>query len=131
MSIWQDMINPALTYIGENVLPKLTESIENLWNNILAPLGSFLADVLEPIIQIASDVLFMLWDNVFSPIVNFLWDAFKPVFEDVFGSIGDMIDGLSKTFGGIIDFITGVFTLDWEMARYKRYFYRNSEYYRF
>ncbi len=160
-SIWQDMINPALSYIGETVLPLLAESFKNLWNNVLVPLGNFLSSVLQPVIQIISDVLKMLWenvvvpladtignvlskafeglcdifnntvvpivntvievlqflwDNVLSPIVNFLWDNLQPAFEGVFNFIGDIIDNFSQIFGGLIDFIVGVFTGDWEKA---------------
>ena len=160
VSIWQDMINPVLTYIGQTVLPKVTEAFENLWNKVLVPLGSFLGDVLEPVIRVVSDVLSMLWknvvvpladaignvlgkafeglcdifnfvidaiqplidvfqylwDNVLSPIVNFLWDTFKPIFEDVFGAIGEIINNLGDVFGGLIDFIVGIFTMDWQRA---------------
>ena len=161
VSIWQDMINPALTYVGETVLPKVTSVFQNLWNNALVPLVNFLASVLAPVIQIVSDVLTILWQNVvvplanavmnilgkqfealcdifngfvvpivndvikvfqflwdkvLSPIVDFLWDYFQPVFEDVFKAIGDLIDGLSQAFGGLIDFVAGIFSRDWERA---------------
>lgn len=160
-SIWQDMINPVLTYIGEKVLPKVTEAFENLWNNVLVPLGSFLADVLEPVIQVVSDVLQLLWenvvvpladavgnvlskafeglcdifndtvvpivntiievfqflwDNVLSPIADYLIETLQPVFENVFKAIGGVIEGLGTALGGLIDFIAGVFTGDWERA---------------
>lgn len=160
-SIWQDMINPALTYIGETVLPKVTKAFENLWNKVLVPLGSFLADVLEPVIQVVADVLSILWknrvvplanaignvfskafeglcsvlnnlvipvinaiinvfqflwNNVLSPIVNFIKNVFEPVFESKFEGIKGKIDGLSKAFGGLIDFVTGVFSGEWSRA---------------
>lgn len=160
-SIWMDMINPALQYIGETVLPKVTEAFENLWNNVLVPLGSFLMDVLEPIIQVISEKFSMiwqnvivpladtiknvlakafegmcdifnnvvipivhtvievfqfLWDNVLSPIVSFLWDNLKPVFENVFHTIGNIITNIGDIFGGLIDFITGIFCGDWKKA---------------
>ena len=160
-SVWQDMINPALTYIGETVLPKVTETFENLWNKVLVPLGSFLADVLEPVIQVVADVLSILWknrvlpvanvignvlskafeglcsvlnnlvipvvnaiinvfqflwNNVLSPIVNFIKNVFEPVFESKFEGIKGKIDGLSKAFGGLIDFVTGVFSGEWSRA---------------
>ena len=160
-SIWMDMINPALQYIGETVLPKVTEAFENLWNNMLVPLGSFLMDVLEPIIQVVSEKFSMiwqnvivpladtiknvlskafegmcdifnnvvipivhtvievfqfLWDNVLSPIVSFLWDNLKPVFENVFKTVGNIITNIGDIFGGLIDFITGIFCGDWKKA---------------
>lgn len=161
VSIWQDFINPALTYLGETILPKLTSVFENLWNEILVPIAYFVGNILEPIIKILSDTLTILWenivvplgnaignvlgkafeglvdicnetvipivegvikvfsflwDNVLSPIVDWLWNNLKPTFEIVFKAIGGIIDGLSKSLGGVIDFITGVFTLDWEKA---------------
>lgn len=160
VSIWQDMINPALKYIGETVLPKVTEAFENLWNKVLVPLGSFLSDILEPVIKVVSDVLSVLWqkvvvplanaignvlgkafeglmdifnsvvdkiqpvikimqflwNNVLTPIANYLWDKFKPTFENVFDVIGKIVEGLGKALGGLIDFIVGVFTGNWEKA---------------
>lgn len=158
---WNNIITPALQFLGDTVLPKVTETFENLWNNVLVPLGSFLGDVLEPVIKIVSDVLTSLWQNVvvplanaignvlgkafngiceifnktvipivnsvikvfqflwknvFSPIISFLNTTLKPVFSSVFKSIGKIVDDLSKTFGGLIDFITGVFTGNWSKA---------------
>lgn len=158
---WNNIITPALQFLGDTVLPKVTETFENLWNNVLVPLGSFLGDVLEPVIKIVSDVLTSLWQNVvvplanaignvlgkafngiceifnktvipivnsvikvfqflwknvFSPIISFLNTTLKPVFSSVFKSIGKIVDDLSKTFGGLIDFVTGVFTGNWKKA---------------
>lgn len=160
-SIWMDIINPALTYIGETVLPVLNEAFKGLWNKVLAPLGSFIGSVLKPAFQILADVLTMLWknivlpladafgtllkgafeicmdvlnnivipivgavidvmswlwNNVLSPIVDFLWDVFAPVFEEVFKSIGGIIDGLKQCFQGLIKFVDGVFSGDWKKA---------------
>lgn len=161
VSIWQDMINPALTYLGETVLPILTETLSNLWNNVFVPLGEFISSVFTPIVELLSAGLTVLWENVvvplanavgnilgksfegladifnktvipianeiisvfqflwknvLEPIVSFLVETMGPQFKTVFKSIGGIIDGLSKTFGGLIDFIVGVFTLDWEKA---------------
>lgn len=46
-SIWKDMINPALTYIGETVLPKLAEVFKNLWKNVVVPLAEAIGMCLE------------------------------------------------------------------------------------
>lgn len=161
VSIWQDMLNPALTYLGETVLPILTETLSNLWNNVFVPLGEFIGSVLTPIIEwlsagltvlwenvvvplanalgnilgkafegifailnktiipvvnVVIDVFQFLWNNVLKPIVSFVVSIFGPAFESAFEMIGGIIDGLSKAFGGLIDFITGVFTGDWEKA---------------
>ena len=161
VSVWQDMVNPALSYIGENVLPVLARTFENLWSKILAPFAAFLGSVLEPAIKIVSDIFVVLWKNVavpmasfigttfskaftglsdifnkimvptinavisvfqfllkkvFSPIVTFLWEVFKPAFSSVLNSIKKMINGLSETLGGLIDFVTGTFSGNWKKA---------------
>lgn len=67
-SIWEDMLNPALKYVGEEVLPKLQSAFENLWNGVLVPFGTFLGNILKPAIQIVSDILTVLWKNVVVPL---------------------------------------------------------------
>ena len=160
-SVWQDMINPALQYVGDTAIPKVSETFENLWNDVLAPFGEFLGSVLGPAIDIISQaltilwndvivpladfvgtvltksfellvtvfneaviprinevirVLQFLWNNVFAPIVNYLVSVLGPVFEQVFIKIGELISDLETAFSGLIDFITGTFTGDWEKA---------------
>ena len=161
VSIWQDMLNPSLTYLGENVLPILTETLSNLWNNTLVPLGEFIGNVLNPTVNILSDGLEMLWESIVVPLANaignvlgksfeglarifndvvipgvdavitilsFAWDnileplalhlseKFGPVLNDVFSVAGDVIEGFGTTLGGLIDFVTGAFAGDWEVA---------------
>lgn len=80
-SVWQDMINPALEYLGETVIPEVTEALGNLWNNVLVPFGEFLADVFTPVVEIVSEILFVLWDNVVVPLAAFIGGAFAKGFE--------------------------------------------------
>ena len=94
-SIWQDMINPALTYIGENVLPKVAEAFENLWNNVLVPLGNLLGDILAPVIKIVSDGLSVLWKNVVVPLADAIGSILAPAFDaviDIFGWLTEKIE---------------------------------------
>ncbi|MBQ8519243.1 MAG: hypothetical protein IJ455_06560 [Agathobacter sp.] len=159
VSIWQDMLNPALEYLGTTVLPILTETLANLWNNVCVPFGEFIGSIFSPIIAVLSSGLTVLWENIIVPLANalgnilgkafegfceilngfifpildalifalqFLWDmvllpiakglvdVFGPAFEMAFESVGGIIDGLSKAFGGLIDFIAGSFSKDWE-----------------
>lgn len=160
-SCWNDFIIPALKWLAEDVLPMVIDTFKNLWNNVLKPLAEFIGNVLNPVIEIISelltllwqnvvvplaqaigellakafegvcdvlnntvipvingviDVLNWLWQNVLSPIISFLWDTFQPAFEQVFNGIKDIIDGIKQTFGGLIEFISGVFSGDWSKA---------------
>ena len=158
---WQNILQPALEYIGGTVIPKLTSTFEKLWNKILVPLGTFIGSVLEPVVKILTEALSILWTNVgipladflggvfsstfegvtdlindrvipivervitvaqflwtnvLAPIVDFLWKNLKPAFENVCTRIGKIFGGLKDIFSGVIDFVTGIFTLNWEKA---------------
>lgn len=100
ISLWQDMINPALTYLGETIIPKVTEVFENLWSNILVPFGTFLGDILEPVIEIVSDALSWLWKDIGVPLAEFIGKTLGAAFEglcDIFN------DGVVPVVDAVID----------------------------
>jgi len=49
-------------------------------------------------------------------LAEFISGVFVAVFDNMFKSIGDIIGGLKNIFIGLMDFITGVFTGNWEKA---------------
>ena len=91
-SIWQDMLNPALQYIGENVLPKLQTAFENLWNGVLVPLGTFLGNVLKPVIQIVADILTVLWKNVVVPLADALGSVLGAAFDAIVDTMNFVVE---------------------------------------
>lgn len=107
VSIWQDMINPALTYVGETVLPKVTSVFENLWNNVLVPLGNFIASVLTPVIQIVSDVLTILWQNIVVPLADAIGNILSKAFEGI-------CDIFNETVIPIVNAVIDVFQFLWD-----------------
>ena len=80
-SIWQDMINPALSYIGNTVIPILLATFKNLWENVLVPFGNFLSSIFRPIILVLSDAFTVLWKNIVVPLANFIGTTFASTFE--------------------------------------------------
>lgn len=98
-SIWQDMLNPALKYVGEEVLPKLQIAFENLWNGVLVPLGTFLGNILKPAIQIVADILTMLWQNVVVPLA----DALGSVLGTAFNAIIDIMNYVVEQVSPVIE----------------------------
>ncbi len=98
-SIWQDMLNPALKYVGEEVLPKLQIAFENLWNGVLVPLGTFLRNILKPAIQIVADILTMLWQNVVVPLA----DALGSVLGTAFNAIIDIMNYVVEQVSPVIE----------------------------
>lgn len=98
-SIWQDMLNPALKYVGEEVLPKLQSAFENLWNGVLVPFGTFLGNILNPAIQIVADILTMLWQNVVVPLA----DALGSVLGTAFNAIIDIMNYVVEQVSPVIE----------------------------
>ena len=91
-SIWQDMLNPALKYVGEEVLPKLQSAFENLWNGVLVPFGTFLGNILRPAIQIVSDILTVLWKNVVVPLAQALGSVLGAAFDAIVDTMNFVVE---------------------------------------
>lgn len=133
-NLWNNVIVPFAEFLDSVFTPVIkivSEVLTMLWNNVIVPLaqcmGGVFATAWEGIMKIFNDVVIprvnkvisvcqFLWTYVLSPIVEWLWNTFKPIFQNVFEFIGNMFGALKKYFSGIIDFIVGVFTLDWSQA---------------
>lgn len=127
---WEN-ISTILENVIIPIITSLIETISWLWDNVLKPVSDFLIgiflnawqsisnifeNVLLPIIQGIIDTFTWLWDNVLKPICDFMQQIFKTVFENVFKSIGEKVDAVKTIFEGIISFVTGIFSQDWEKA---------------
>lgn len=82
-SVWTEWINPALQYLGETVVPLLSDTFQNLWNNVLVPLGEFVADVCGPAFQCLGDILEWLWCNIVVPLGQAIGGILGTAFEDL------------------------------------------------
>jgi hypothetical protein len=105
VSIWNDMLNPALTFIGNNILPKLATVFSALWNNVLVPLGNFITSVLAPAFQVLSDILTILWKNVIVPLTQTIGevlltalDGLVKIFTVLFVSVTEKIQSVIEIF---------------------------------
>lgn len=88
----QPAINKALELIG-----KIADAVKDIWEQTLVPFINWFIANIAPIIAIALDKV-------------------GSVFLTVAGVIGDVISSVLDALGGLIDFIAGVFTGDWERA---------------
>lgn len=127
VSIWQDMINPALTTIGKEVLPAVTSAFEALWNNVLVPLGEFIGAILKPVIESLSKILTTLWKNVVVPLAQAVGEVFVAAFQgacDIFvaatGKVKSVINILKNLWDNVLTplgtFIAGTFKPIFEKA---------------
>ncbi|MEQ2565775.1 hypothetical protein WMO18_03515 [Ruminococcoides sp. CLA-AA-H171] len=122
------------TNIGTTLMNVYNEWIKPAWDAIVDVFQSAWKSYLKPIFEkIVSffgklgDCISAIWNNFLSPIVNYLVKTFGPiltnifsavggVFKTVFSIVGDVVCGILDALGGLLDFITGVFTGDWEKA---------------
>ena len=88
----QPMVNSFLEFIG-----KLINGLTELWNTWLVPIFNWVVENVVPVL---------------SPI----FEAIGNLFMNAFGIIADILNGIWQVLSGLIDFIVGVFTGDWEKA---------------
>lgn len=114
-----EFYNGSIAPIFQHLQKKLTELLENH----LAPFFSQLGETLGTL----GESVMMLWESILSPLIQWIIDNIAPVITPiangildtvtaVIGGILDLISGLLKVLNGLINFIVGVFTGDWEKA---------------
>lgn len=132
-AIFQNVCDMFLN-IGTTLMNVYNDWIMPAWNFIVGVFQSAWTDCLKPIFEQlwtvfgkVCDYIATIWNNWLLPFVNFISDTLGPVFntvlrniqsifETVFRVIGDVVGGILKSFGGLIDFITGVFSGNWKKA---------------
>lgn len=114
-TVYTNIIEPVFTRIGNTVSWLWDKHLKPLWDNITGFIGSIW------------EFLLAFWNTVLSPIVQFIVNTVGPritaaigiigdVFGTVFGFIADIVGSFLKQLGGLLDFLTGVFTGNWENA---------------
>ena len=105
--IWTNLIN-IITELWENHLQPLVANIagmvaefiimaQTIYNNVIAPIISWVVEWAGPVITTAIN-------NIFNVVSNFISGAI------------DQFNGIVTVLRGIIEFITGVFSGDWQKA---------------
>lgn len=110
------------TYIAP-VLQNLADKFSEVYEEHLKPCMEKTGETIGYVADIISEV-YTTW---IKPIIDWLIDTLVPVlaplFEaigktamDIFGAIADAVSALQTVFTGIIEFLMGVFTGDWDRA---------------
>lgn len=81
----------------KDFIGKLIDAVKLLWENVLVPFFSWIADNIMPVL---------------SPIADFIGNTVLSVFDTII----DVIGNIAESLGGIIDFLVGIFTGDWKKA---------------
>lgn len=87
-----ETIDKVKDFIG-----KLIDAVKLLWENVLVPFFSWIANNVYPVL---------------APIVDFIGNTVLSVFDTII----DVIGNIAESLGGVIDFVVGVFTGDWKKA---------------
>ena len=117
--IWDTIYNNVIKVVFE----RIGGTISWLWDKHLKPLWDNITDFVGSVVEF----LMALWNNVLAPIVDFIVTVLGPTVSAVVGSIGDIIGtvigiisdvigGILKSLSGLLDFLTGIFTGNWEKA---------------
>lgn len=114
-----DIYDKGIKPVWDKILPVL----EKVWDKGIKPL---LKRVGEFVLEVTT-LLLKLYNQTIAPIVSWLMDKILPIVVDVIGTVvecvGDMFitmseiaRGIIDAFEGVIKFLVGVFTLDFELA---------------
>lgn len=93
-AVWTEHIQPAINGLLE-LLGKVFENLQALWETLLEPLVEWIINTVAPII---------------GPIIAGIGDQIL----DLLSVAGDVIKGITDILGGFLDFCTGVFTGDFD-----------------
>lgn len=110
------------TYIAP-VLKDLATEFDGTWKDSVQPALNGIIELLGSVF----DLLKVLWENLLQPLINWIVDNIIPILAPIIKSLGDkflgllttvsdVIKGVTKILKGLIDFLTGVFSGDWEKA---------------
>lgn len=121
-----DIVGTFLSAYNEYIAPILdawaAKFDEVLNGPVLDAIDSFLSVVGKVI-----DVLKLLWEEVLVPLIEWIIENIIPVLApivewigttalDLIGTVAEMASGILDALGGIIDFLVGVFSGDWDKA---------------
>lgn len=121
-----DTAGKFMEFWNGNVQPILDEwaaKFDEVWNVHIQPmLNNFIG-----LFGDVADLLKFVWESILKPLIDWVIAYVAPIllntvdivvnkFFAALGMIADIIDGVKSIFRGLIQFLTGVFTGDWEKA---------------
>lgn len=121
-----EILTVFLNAYNSYIVPVLDQLADKVSEIMAGPVGDAIHNAIELIGKIA-DILKLLWESVLVPLVKYIIGNVAPqiasalsvignVFLELFDSVAEVVAGILKALGGVIDFIVGVFTGDWERA---------------
>lgn len=139
--IYDDSIAPIFDSF-QNGLSKIVKKLTEGWNTYILPIieefgerfqvlrEEYLSPLIDKIVEFAdkvSEAVITVWENVLMPLIQWIIDTLYPVIAEKIQGLIDLFfifwEGISEAvgyildaLGGLMDFITGIFTGNWETA---------------
>lgn len=109
---WNTYLNPVLSKLGEKFSEVYDAHVKPAIDNLSMLLGSFF------------DFFKAAWEDFvsnvdvekFMEILSGLVEVVGTTLINAIAALSDIISGLAQALSGLIDFVTGVFTGDWDLA---------------
>ena len=109
---WNTYLNPVLSKLGEKFSEVYDAHVKPAIDNLSMLLGSFF------------DFFKAAWEDFvsnvdvekFMEILSGLVEVVGTTLINAIAALSDIIGGLAQALSGLIDFVTGVFTGDWDLA---------------
>ncbi|MGQ7369640.1 hypothetical protein ACTGW3_08380 [Streptococcus suis] len=112
---WNNDVQPVLDDIGKKFADLFDNHIQPFIDNFLYAFGQIM------------DFLKLLWDTILVPLFDWIAANILPILVPTFQTLADwfvqawtvvfdVVGAVLKILGGIIEFLVGVFTGDWEKA---------------
>ena len=141
MALYNEHIKPFIDSISQGISDIVGTFLE-AYNEYIAPildawaakfdevLNGPVLDAIDSFLSVVGkviDVLKLLWEEVLVPLIEWIIENIIPVLApivewigttalDLIGTVAEMASGILDALGGIIDFLVGVFTGDWDKA---------------
>lgn len=138
---WEKWGEPIFENVREGI-ENVGEIFKNIWNTILKPIWQNFMDTidwlwtkhLQPLLDNFTDFIgelvngaLEIYNKVILPVINWLIKKWGPAFANTFNlivnifgtvlaTIIDIVSGIITSLKGIVEFIVGIFTGNWEKA---------------
>lgn len=120
------IVGAVLDFYNAHILPVL----QNLQAQFQTFKDSHLQPLIDKVLEVvgkAADAVKAIWENVLVPFITWFIANILPVIQPILEGVGtvimtvwgvicDVVSGILTALGGLLDFITGVFTGDWSKA---------------
>lgn len=112
---------PPLLGLFDSLMPifqlalDLLAPLIGLFTGLIDPVVSLINDAVAPLIETFTDLLTGAIEPLM-PVIETLAGIVTDVLGDAFEGLKPVIDTITEIFQGLLDFITGIFTGNWEQA---------------